>query len=121
VTGVVVLPASLVAGAQYPLLIALLGKGRREVGREIGIAAAFNTGGAMVGALAGGFLLLPALSATGCWRASVVLLGALGGLALWLAARWQSPPPRRDGGDADPAPWAPHPGWWIRRLALPAL
>ena len=32
-----VLPAAIVAGYQFPLLIALLGSGRRQVGREVGV------------------------------------------------------------------------------------
>ncbi len=87
VTAIVVLPAAVVAGAQYPLLIALLGAGRDRVGAQIGAAAACNTAGAMLGSLAGGFLLLPALSAIGCFRAVVVLLVALGLATLLLARR----------------------------------
>ena len=36
VTAFVVLPAALVAGYQFPLLVALLGRGRERVGREVG-------------------------------------------------------------------------------------
>src|SRR6185295_19105889 len=43
ITALVVLPASLVAGYQFPLLVGLLGAGRREVGREVGLAYAANT------------------------------------------------------------------------------
>src|SRR5262249_19589257 len=82
VTAIVVLPAAIVAGAQYPLLIALLGAGRRGVGAQVGAAAACNTAGAMAGSLSGGFALLPLLSATGCWRAAAALLTALGLAAL---------------------------------------
>lgn len=82
VAAIAVLPASLVAGAQYPLLIALLGTGREQVGRHVGLAAACNTLGAMAGALLGGFVLLPSLSATGSWRAIVLALIAMG-VAAW--------------------------------------
>jgi spermidine synthase len=78
VTAIVVLPPALVAGAQFPLLIALLGRGREKLGRDIGFATGFNTGGAMLGALVGGFGLLPLLTAPGCWRLVAALLGALG-------------------------------------------
>ena len=59
VTAIVVLPAAIVAGSQFPLLIALLGHGRERVGREVGLAYAWNTVGAIAGSLAGGFGLLP--------------------------------------------------------------
>jgi spermidine synthase len=74
----VVLPAAFVAGVQFPLLIALLGQGQRDVGRHVGLATAWNTAGAIAGALAGGFGLLPVLGATGCWRLAAGLLAVLG-------------------------------------------
>lgn len=80
IAAIVVLPAAIVAGVQFPLLIALLGRGRHGVGREVGLVYAFNTGGAILGALAGGFGLMPLLSAPGCWRL------VAGGLALFGAA-----------------------------------
>ena len=66
VTAIVVLPASFMAGVQFPMLIALLGRGRDRVGSHTGLAYAANTGGAIAGALAGGFGLLPALTVLGC-------------------------------------------------------
>ena len=68
IAGIVVLPPALVAGYQFPLLIALFGHGRERVGRQLGLTYAANTIGAIVGALAGGFGLLPWLSAPGAWR-----------------------------------------------------
>ena len=87
VTVIVVLPAAFVAGVQFPLLIALLGRGKEHVGRQIGLAYAFNTLGAIVGSLAGGFGLLPLLTAPGCWRLVVWVLVALGLLAASMASR----------------------------------
>jgi len=77
VTALVVLPASLVAGAQFPLLVALLGEGRRNVARHLGQAYLANTLGGIAGSLAGGFGLLPLLTAPGCWQAAALLLCAL--------------------------------------------
>src|SRR6266542_2743741 len=87
VTLVVVLPAAFAAGVQFPLLIALLGQGREQVGRQIGLAYAFNTLGAIVGSLSGGFGLLPLLTAPGCWRAVVGVLTVLGFGAILLVWR----------------------------------
>lgn len=77
VTGLVVLPAALVAGYQFPVLVGLLGSGRRDVGREVGLAYAWNTLGAILGSVAGGFGLLPLLTAPGAWRLSAALLAVL--------------------------------------------
>ncbi len=87
VAALVVLPPAFVAGVQFPLLVALLGRGREHVGRDIGRATAFNTGGAVLGALAGGFGLLPLLTAPGCWRLVAALLLALGLVAAGLDSR----------------------------------
>jgi spermidine synthase len=86
VTSIVVLPAAVVAGVQFPLLIALLGQGRERVARHVGLAYFWNTVGGIAGALAGGFGLLPLLTAPGCWQAAALLLSALA-LAALLAAR----------------------------------
>src|SRR5207244_7027100 len=83
VTAIVVLPAALVAGYQFPLLVALLGRGREGLGRQLGLTYATNTIGAIVGSLAGGFGLLPWLPAPGAWRfasACLVLLGVGAGV-----------------------------------------
>ena len=53
VVGIVVLPTAIVAGYQFPLLIALLGPGARQLGLDVGWTYAWNTLGAIVGALLG--------------------------------------------------------------------
>ncbi|MGH9444029.1 MAG: fused MFS/spermidine synthase [Thermoanaerobaculia bacterium] len=85
ITALVVAPCAIVAGYQFPLLIGLLGEGDRHVARDVGHAYAANTAGAMAGALAAGFGLLPLLTAPGCWRAAVILLLALGAATALLA------------------------------------
>ncbi len=86
ITAIVVLPTAIVAGYQFPLLVALLGRGRDDVGRHLGLTYALNTIGAIVGSLAGGFGLLPWLSAPGAWRLVAALLVALGVGALIVRA-----------------------------------
>ena len=78
VTMLVVLPAAVLSGVQFPMLIGLLGQGREQVGAQTGLAYAANTAGAVAGALAGGFGLLPALSVLGCWQLAVWMLAGLG-------------------------------------------
>jgi len=87
VTTLVVLPAAAIAGFQFPLLLALLGRGQRELGRQTGDVYAFNTLGSVLGALAGGFGLMSLLTAPGCWRAVVWSLLALSLLTLFYALR----------------------------------
>src|SRR5204862_3455249 len=81
----VVLPTALVAGVQFPLLIALLGKGTKLVGSQTGAAYAWNTLGALAGSLAGGFGFIPMFSAPGVWRMVIVLLCALALTAAFIA------------------------------------
>lgn len=84
VTMLVVFPAAFISGVQFPLLIALLGRGRENVGRQIGMTYAWNTVGAITGSLAGGFGLMPLLTTPGAWRLVAVLLTTV---ALVAAAR----------------------------------
>ena len=84
---IVVLPAAIISGYQFPQLIALFGHGRDNVGRQIGLAYAANTVGAIAGSLAGGFLVLPLLSTPGAWRFAALCLVALGIAAAVLALR----------------------------------
>ncbi len=86
VAGIVVFPTAVVAGVQFPLLIALLGRGREAVGRQVGLAYLWNTIGAIAGSLAGGFGLIPALTAPGCWRVVAALLAVLGLSAVAISA-----------------------------------
>ncbi|MBL9138457.1 MAG: fused MFS/spermidine synthase [Verrucomicrobiales bacterium] len=79
---------SMLAGIQFPLLVGLLGQGRREAARQVGTAYAANTLGAILGSLAGGFFLIPWLTAPGCWRLAVALALGLGFVALLL---WERP------------------------------
>jgi spermidine synthase len=87
VTLIVVFPVAFVAGIQFPLLIALLGQGARDVGRHTGAAYAWNTAGAILGSLAGGFGLLPLLGALGTWRAAAILLAAFSAAAAFVSMR----------------------------------
>ncbi len=87
VAAIVVLPAAIVAGYQFPLLIGLLGEGAAGVGRDVGRAYGWNTVGAIVGSLAGGFGALPLLGATGAWRLASLVLVLLAGASLVVGRR----------------------------------
>lgn len=84
---VVVFPAALVSGVQFPLLLALVGQGRTRLGRQLGNAYAANTLGSILGSLAGGFGAIPLLTAVGAWKLVVALLLALACLIQWRAIR----------------------------------
>jgi predicted membrane-bound spermidine synthase len=87
VTIIVVLPAALVAGYQFPMLVALLGRGREGLGRQLGLTYAANTIGAIIGSLAGGFGVLPWLSAPGAWRLVAAMLLVLGVAAIVIRSK----------------------------------
>jgi spermidine synthase len=84
---IVILPAAVVSGVQFPVLIALLGRGHKEVGRQVGSTYAFNTLGCILGSLAGGFGLIPLLSAVGAWRAVGITLASWCAYLAVVAAR----------------------------------
>ena len=98
VSALVVLPAAFLAGYQFPILISLLGRGREKIGTHVGLAYAWNTAGAILGSLAGGFGLLPLLSAPGTWVFVALLLTALAAAALLVPSGRSERAPRR---------------WWI--------
>lgn len=83
----VIFPAAFISGIQFPMLIALLGRGRKDIGRQAGMAYAWNTGGAILGSLAGGFGLIPLMTAQGAWRLGVAILALLAVIAAGLAFR----------------------------------
>ena len=84
---ILIFPSAFVAGVQFPVLIALVGKGRKNVGSQTGFAYGSNTAGALIGSLAGGFGFIPLFSAPGVWRIVTVLLATLALIAVVLAAR----------------------------------
>ena len=84
IAGIVVFPAAFVSGLQFPAVVALLGHGNRNIAKQLGNAFGWNTIGAISGALAGGFGLVPLLSAPGVWRlAGVVCVAQAIAFACW--------------------------------------
>lgn len=80
--GWLVLPTSLVAGIQFPLLVSLMGDREGSAGEDTGLVYGFNTLGAVIGSLIGGFILIPKLSIPSSWLFLLLLLVA-GVIALW--------------------------------------
>jgi spermidine synthase len=84
-SGLVLLPGALLFGTTFPLVARAVCGGLGTVGRDLGRAYAANTFGAILGSLAGGFLLVPMLGL----RGTLLLLSGgnilLGGLC-WVRA-----------------------------------
>ncbi|MBZ4412196.1 fused MFS/spermidine synthase [Myxococcus sp. XM-1-1-1] len=78
VASVVILPAAFISGVQFPLLLALVGKGSKDVGKQVGQIYAWNTVGSIVGSLAGGFGVIPLMTAPVTWQLVAGLLAVLG-------------------------------------------
>jgi predicted membrane-bound spermidine synthase len=77
------LPSAFFIGGIYPLAIEVIGRARPSGGMALlGAAAAINTTGNILGALAGGFLLLPMLGAVVANQALAIVCLGLGALAL---------------------------------------
>ena len=60
-------------GAAFPLVLRIITPSLRGVGRSVGIATALNTAGAVLGAFAAGFLLIPLLGKESAIRVIVAL------------------------------------------------
>ena len=81
ICGLIVFPPAFFAGIQFPILLGLLGRGRKNVGSQTGTAYALNTAGAIAGSLAGGFGFIPIFTAIGTWKLVIVLLVICASLA----------------------------------------
>jgi spermidine synthase len=79
--GAVLLPSTLFIGATFPLAVRVLARDASEAGTATARVYAWNTLGAIVGAVGGGFVLIPALG-----YADTVFLCAASGLVLALTA-----------------------------------
>ncbi|HEY6361838.1 MAG TPA: hypothetical protein VIX63_12075 [Vicinamibacterales bacterium] len=77
------LPMTIALGAAFPLAIAHVSPGVREVARAVGVVYAANTVGAIAGALAGSFLLIPALGLQTSLRLAAALTCVAGAVVGW--------------------------------------
>ncbi|MGE5244352.1 MAG: fused MFS/spermidine synthase [Betaproteobacteria bacterium] len=83
IVALLLLPMTCALGAAFPLALAAAATGPARVGRDVAAVYAANTLGAIAGALAGGFLLLPWFGLEGTFR-STALVAALAGMACWV-------------------------------------
>lgn len=84
---IVVFPAAVIAGYQFPLLISLLNPKDERFAWKIGLTYGFNTAGSIAGSLLGGFGLLPLLTAPGAWKMTSGIMLGMSALAMILSIR----------------------------------
>jgi spermidine synthase len=84
---VAMLPATLLMGAAFPLVARLHAERPGDTGRRIGDLYAVNTVGAIVGSLAAGFVLVPALGRQGTMLAAALVNVAGAALLYGVLAR----------------------------------
>lgn len=116
---ILLIPTFLMGGT-LPAMTRLFVKAREELGREGGFLYVANTGGAVLGTLAGSFVLLPSLGMAATNWVAVAANFAVGIVALVLSRRGH----REAGAGAegeDAGTWAPLPDETIRRAGSRAL
>jgi spermidine synthase len=99
---VILLVPTAMMGATLPLLVRYSVRSEGEIGRRIGSLYATNTAGAVIGTIAGAFVLLPALGL----RATIAAAAAVNALvfaAAWAVAR-SAPALAAEAAPATPAP-----------------
>jgi spermidine synthase len=88
----VMLLPTIAMGTTFPLIMEAVGK-RSRFGRWSGMLYTANTGGAIIGSLAAGFLLIPLLRVKGTLILAAVLSLAAACLLSWLAMRAEKAAP----------------------------
>jgi spermidine synthase len=83
----VILPSSIFIGATYPLAVRSHAGNVADVGRSSAVVYSWNTVGAIVGALLGGFIIIPELGFAGTAQFAVVANLGIGLTALALCVR----------------------------------
>jgi spermidine synthase len=83
----VILPSSIFIGATYPLAVRSHAGGVADVGRSSAVVYSWNTVGAIIGALLGGFIIIPGLGFAGTVKFAVVTNLCIGLMALVMCAR----------------------------------
>jgi spermidine synthase len=86
-SGLLLLPMTLAIGMTYPLAVRVLASDASDAATASARVYAWNTVGAIVGSLAAGFLLIPALRYEGAIRVAVCASAVLGIAAAWVLVR----------------------------------
>lgn len=112
-SALLLLPPTVLMGATLPWLVAWATRAGESLGRSLGLLYGLNTLGAVLGAAAAGFLLVPS------WGLSTTSR-AVGGLALLVGSLLAAVGWRASQSSAVPAPSKPAPGGARPAGALPA-
>jgi len=88
----VILPSTIFIGATYPLAVRAYAGNVADVGRASAIVYSWNTVGSIVGAIGGGFFIIPMLGFAGTAQLAVMSNVLIGLLVLILCARRSSWP-----------------------------
>ncbi len=83
-SGLLLLPMTLAIGTTYPLAVRVLANDAADAAPASARVYAWNTVGAIIGSLAAGFVLIPALRYEGAIQVAVWASAALGVATLWL-------------------------------------
>jgi spermidine synthase len=92
---VLILPTALM-GATLPILSSYYAKEQSRIGLRVGSLYALNTFGAVLGAAATGFVLIPAIGMSATTAVAAAINLALGVVSLRLSRLYESPSPARD-------------------------
>lgn len=87
IMGILAFLPSLLSGMQFPMLVALLGRGNAGVGQQLGRAYLWNTFGSISGSLLGSFILVPALGLKNGWLFVAILIAMMSAASLLLQVR----------------------------------
>lgn len=104
-----IMPATFVMGGVMPLTIRIFAGDLARTGRDVGVAYALNTLGAIVGSFAAGFVVVPSLGLQRGLLAGAVVSAGLAALLLWFSEASLSEPEREPEPEPEPGP-EPKPG-----------
>ncbi|HMH49935.1 MAG TPA: fused MFS/spermidine synthase [Candidatus Acidoferrum sp.] len=91
VSACALLPSTLLIGATFPCAVAVVARGIGRIGEDVGYVYGANTLGAIAGAAAGGFVIMPALGVHGALVVAAAANLALATLLLAARAGWRRP------------------------------
>jgi spermidine synthase len=83
-SGLLLLPMTIAIGMTYPLAVRVLARDADDAGPASARVYSWNTVGAILGSLAAGFVLIPALRYEGAIRVAVCTSALLGVIAAWV-------------------------------------
>jgi spermidine synthase len=83
-SGLLLLPMTIAIGMTYPLAVRVLARDADDAAPASARVYAWNTVGAILGSLAAGFVVIPALDYEGAIRVAVLASMALGCVAFWV-------------------------------------